>query len=77
MDISLFAGAVLDDTEEFRRLFSGLKFVARAMAHSLFYRPRALFALLSRLWANPDYLLNKPKLEKMNGKMLPMQWNAG
>jgi nitroreductase/NAD-dependent dihydropyrimidine dehydrogenase PreA subunit len=30
---------------------------------SLFYKPRVLFALLSRLWPNPDYLLNKPKLE--------------
>lgn len=32
VDIGLFAGAVLDDTEEFKRLFPGLKFIARAMA---------------------------------------------
>ena len=32
VDIGLFAGAVLDDTEEFRRLFPFFKFVARAMA---------------------------------------------
>ncbi len=32
VDIGLFAGAVLDDTEEFKRLFPFFKFVARAMA---------------------------------------------
>jgi nitroreductase len=38
-----------------------VRFSARIL--SLFYKPRFLFALLSRLWPNPDYLLNKPKLE--------------
>jgi nitroreductase/NAD-dependent dihydropyrimidine dehydrogenase PreA subunit len=38
-----------------------VRFSARIL--SLFYKPRVLFALLSRLWPNPDYLLNKPKLE--------------
>jgi menaquinone-dependent protoporphyrinogen oxidase len=32
VDIGLFAGAVLDDTEEFKRLFFFLKFIARSMA---------------------------------------------
>jgi menaquinone-dependent protoporphyrinogen oxidase len=32
VDIGLFAGAVLDDTKEFKRLFPFFKFVARAMA---------------------------------------------
>jgi menaquinone-dependent protoporphyrinogen oxidase len=35
VDIGLFAGAVLDDTEEFKRLFPGLKFIARAMARDM------------------------------------------
>jgi menaquinone-dependent protoporphyrinogen oxidase len=35
VDIGLFAGAVLDDTEEFKRLFPGLKFVAKAMARDM------------------------------------------
>ena len=34
MDIGLFAGAVLDDTKEFKSLFPLLKFPARAMARS-------------------------------------------
>lgn len=34
-DIGLFAGAVLDDTEEFRRLWPCLKFIARAMARDM------------------------------------------
>ena len=32
VDIGLFAGAVLDDTEEFRRLFPGIKSIVRATA---------------------------------------------
>lgn len=35
VDIGLFAGAVLDDTEAFKRLFFGLKLVARSPAEGL------------------------------------------
>jgi menaquinone-dependent protoporphyrinogen oxidase len=35
VDVGLFAGTVLDDTEEFKRLFPFLKFVARAMARDM------------------------------------------
>jgi nitroreductase len=38
-----------------------VRFSARILR--LFYKPRLLFALLSRLWPTPDYSLNKPKLE--------------
>lgn len=34
LDIGLFAGAVLDDTEEFKRLFFFLRFIAGAMAQN-------------------------------------------
>jgi menaquinone-dependent protoporphyrinogen oxidase len=35
VDIGLFAGAVLDDTEEFKRLFFGLRFIAGAVARNM------------------------------------------
>lgn len=35
VDTGLFAGAVLDDTEEFQRLFVGLKLIARAIASDM------------------------------------------
>jgi menaquinone-dependent protoporphyrinogen oxidase len=35
VDIGLFAGAVLDDTEEFKRLFFGFKAIARSIAQDL------------------------------------------
>lgn len=35
VDIGLFAGAVLDDTDEFKRLFFGLRFIAGAMARNM------------------------------------------
>jgi menaquinone-dependent protoporphyrinogen oxidase len=35
VDIGLFAGVVLDDTEEFNRLFFGFKFIAKSMAQNL------------------------------------------
>jgi menaquinone-dependent protoporphyrinogen oxidase len=34
VEIGLFAGAVLNDTQEFKRLFPFLKFVARAMSEN-------------------------------------------
>jgi menaquinone-dependent protoporphyrinogen oxidase len=34
VDIGLFAGAVLEDTEEFDRLFWGFQFIARSIAES-------------------------------------------
>ncbi len=35
VDIGLFGGAVLDDTEEFKRLFFGFRFIARSMARNV------------------------------------------
>jgi menaquinone-dependent protoporphyrinogen oxidase len=35
VDIGLFAGAVLDDTEEFKRLFFGLRFIVGAVARDM------------------------------------------
>jgi menaquinone-dependent protoporphyrinogen oxidase len=35
VDVGLFAGAVLDDTEEFKRLFLGFRFIAGAMARDM------------------------------------------
>jgi nitroreductase len=43
-----------------------VRFSARIL--NLFYKPRVLFALLSRLWPNPDYRLNKPKLEAVTAR---------
>ena len=40
VDVGLFAGAVLDDTEEFKRLFPGFKFVVRAMVRKHGRSPR-------------------------------------
>ena len=34
VDTGLFAGAVLDDTPEFKRMFPGIKFVARSVARN-------------------------------------------
>jgi len=35
VDIGLFAGAVLDDTKEFKRLFPGFKFIVGAVARDM------------------------------------------
>jgi menaquinone-dependent protoporphyrinogen oxidase len=35
VDIGLFAGAVLDDTEEFKRLFFGLRFITGVVARDM------------------------------------------
>jgi nitroreductase/NAD-dependent dihydropyrimidine dehydrogenase PreA subunit len=55
---------VVDDKEMIEALDQIIvRFSARILG--LFYKPRLLFALLSRLWPSPDYLLNKPKLEEV------------
>jgi nitroreductase/NAD-dependent dihydropyrimidine dehydrogenase PreA subunit len=51
-----------------------VRFSARIL--SLFYKPKVLFALLSRLWPNPDYLLNKPKLESVTERGFTFDHNA-
>jgi nitroreductase len=51
-----------------------VRFSARIL--SLFYKPRLLFALLSRLWPNPDYVLNKPKLEATTDRGYTFDHNA-
>jgi hypothetical protein len=35
VNIGLFAGAVLEDTEDFERLFFGLQFIVRAVAQDM------------------------------------------
>jgi len=51
-----------------------VRFSARIF--NLFYKPKALFALLSRLWPNPDYLLNKPKLETVTERGFTFDHNT-
>lgn len=67
--------AIVVDEEAMISALDGIMVRFSARIYGLFYKPRLLFAVLSRLWPNPDYVLNQPKLKEVTERGYTFEHN--